>query len=334
MPASARQRSTTAGGAATLTPSASNTSALPHRLDTERLPCLATRTPQRRDARAPRTIEMLNVPRPIAAGAARVEHVGRRRVDSGTACARIVRAKPDDLGRPLALHAPAPTSRPAICAGAARAVHDLAPSRPPPRRSVRSSWRVQLLDAARETSSAVASEEVAQDPAALAGQDRLRDGTARRGPASVRWRRPMIDAVVLGPRRRPRAPAAARRRRRRASGSATASNGLGDAGEDAAAVVLDRRRLAVHRRRRAHDRAAERGADRLVPEADAENRRRARRSAGSTSIVMPASSGRPGPGEITMRSGAQRARSSSTVTASLRTTRTSAPSSPRYWTRL
>jgi hypothetical protein len=45
MPASRRQRSTTSGGAATCTPSASSTSALPQRLDTERLPCLATGTP-------------------------------------------------------------------------------------------------------------------------------------------------------------------------------------------------------------------------------------------------------------------------------------------------
>ena len=49
---------------------------------------------------------------------------------------------------------------------------------------------------------------------------------------------------------------------------------LRHAAEDAAAVVLDRRRLAVHRRRRAHDLAAERDADGLMPEADAEHRRR------------------------------------------------------------
>ena len=77
----------------------------------------------------------------------------------------------------------------------------------------------------------------------------------------------------------------------------------GDAGEHAAAVVLDRRRLAVHRHARAHDRAAEHRADRLVPEADAEDRRRLPELAGSRSIVTPACSGRPGPGEMTIRSG-------------------------------
>src|SRR5262249_19868413 len=42
--------------------------------------------------------------------------------------------------------------------------------------------------------------------------------------------------------------------------------------EDSTAVVLDRRRLAVHRHRRAHDRAAEHRADGLVSEAYAEDR--------------------------------------------------------------
>ena len=45
IPTSDRLRSTMAEGADTFTPSASNTSALPHRLETERFPCFATRTP-------------------------------------------------------------------------------------------------------------------------------------------------------------------------------------------------------------------------------------------------------------------------------------------------
>ena len=52
-----------------------------------------------------------------------------------------------------------------------------------------------------------------------------------------------------------------------------------------------------------------------------------------TSQEMPASVGVQGPGETTSRSGAM-ASTSSTVAASLRTTRTSAPSSARYWYRL
>ncbi len=51
------------------------------------------------------------------------------------------------------------------------------------------------------------------------------------------------------------------------------------------------------------------------------------------SIETPASTGRQGPGEITTRSGRDRS-SSSTVATSFRTTSGSAPSSPRYWTRL
>src|SRR6185295_5148230 len=47
-----------------------------------------------------------------------------------------------------------------------------------------------------------------------------------------------------------------------------------DAPEQSLAVVLDRRRLAVHRYARAHHVATEHRADRLVSKADAENRRR------------------------------------------------------------
>ena len=51
-----------------------------------------------------------------------------------------------------------------------------------------------------------------------------------------------------------------------------------------------------------------------------------------TSSEMPASFGCPGPGEISTPSG-WRSAIASTVTASLRTTSSSAPSEPRYWTR-
>ena len=61
IPASARQRSATAGGAAMFTPSASSTSALPHWLDTERLPCFATGTPHAAITTAA-AVEILKVP--------------------------------------------------------------------------------------------------------------------------------------------------------------------------------------------------------------------------------------------------------------------------------
>ena len=47
MPQVSRQRSTTGGGASTATPRAPKMSALPQRLETARLPCLATVTPAR-----------------------------------------------------------------------------------------------------------------------------------------------------------------------------------------------------------------------------------------------------------------------------------------------
>src|SRR5258708_12938226 len=60
MPAPSRHRSTIAGVAVTFTPSASNRSALPHRLEALRLPCFATRTPHAASTRAA-TVDTLNV---------------------------------------------------------------------------------------------------------------------------------------------------------------------------------------------------------------------------------------------------------------------------------
>src|SRR5881396_262869 len=92
MPASARQRSTTAGDAVTRTPSASKTSALPDRLDTDRLPCLATRTPQAAMTTAAHE-EMLNVP-DLSPPVPHVSNTRSCRLDTCTACARIARANP------------------------------------------------------------------------------------------------------------------------------------------------------------------------------------------------------------------------------------------------
>ena len=103
IPASSRHRSTTSGGAVMLTPSASNRSALPQRLETERLPCLATRTPQAATHQRRDRGDVERV-RAIAAGPARVEHrrVGARQLR------RPVAHRPreaDDLGGPLPFHA-------------------------------------------------------------------------------------------------------------------------------------------------------------------------------------------------------------------------------------
>ena len=53
----------------------------------------------------------------------------------------------------------------------------------------------------------------------------------------------------------------------------------------------------------------------------------------TSSVLTPASAGVPGPGLTRIPSGPM-ARASATVTASWRRTTGSAPSSPRYWTRM
>jgi hypothetical protein len=116
-PASSRHRSTTAGSAATFTPSASKTSALPQRLETERFPCLATTMPQAARTMAA-TVETLKVcarSPPVP----QVSKTGWNSRDSFVDRALIVRAKPTiSAGRsPFIASA---MSKPAICAGCAR----------------------------------------------------------------------------------------------------------------------------------------------------------------------------------------------------------------------
>ena len=104
-----------------------------------------------------------------------------------------------------------------------------------------------------------------------------------------------------------------------------AVKGDGNAGEELAAIVMDARRLPVHRLARAHDLGAVRGADGLVAEADAEDGG-VGPSSRMRSTEMPASFGEQGPGETMMCEGA-RARISSMEMASLRTTTGCSPSS-------
>ena len=108
---------------------------------------------------------------------------------------------------------------------------------------------------------------------------------------------------------------------------------VGQAGEHAAAVVADQRGLAVHDLGRPHHVAAEDLADALVAEADAEDGHAARRRCGSPRWTGRRPRAGPGPGEMSTASGSS-ASISSRVSASLRCTSGSAPSSPRYWTRL
>ena len=167
MPTSCRHRSTTAGDAATLTPSASSTSALPHRLDTDRLPCLATRTPQAATTSAA-AVEMLKVPGTIAAGAARVEHVARRRRQRHRLRPHRPR-KPDELRGPLAFHRQA-DQQPGNLRRRRLAAHDHGH-----RRGGLVGREVfaasELLDQRTEHHSQL--EKVPQDAAALVREDRL-----------------------------------------------------------------------------------------------------------------------------------------------------------------
>ena len=106
-----------AGGAVMLTPSASKRSALPHRLDTERLPCFATLTPQAATTSAA-TVDTLNV----CARSPPVPQVSKTSAysrDSLVARARIVRARPTTSAGRSPFIASAIRS-PAICAGCAR----------------------------------------------------------------------------------------------------------------------------------------------------------------------------------------------------------------------
>ena len=107
----------------------------------------------------------------------------------------------------------------------------------------------------------------------------------------------------------------------------------GQPGEDRAPVVLDGGGLAVDGRVQ-HDAPAEGLGERLVAEAHAE-RGDARLGQAPHHLERdPGLIGSARPGRDNAALVARPASSSSTLARSLRTTSTSAPSSPRYWTRL
>jgi hypothetical protein len=104
--------------------------------------------------------------------------------------------------------------------------------------------------------------------------------------------------------------------------------GRGQAAEHALSLVVHGAHLAVHDLAGAHHLAAEGLADGLVAEAHAQKRHAGTRLRRVSGMQMPACAGSQGPGDSTMASGAI-AITSCTCSASLRTTLTSAPSSPR-----
>ena len=109
---------------------------------------------------------------------------------------------------------------------------------------------------------------------------------------------------------------------------------LRDAGEQAAAVVVDRAQAPVHDLGRVLDRAARDVGERLVAEADAEHRQPARAARRARRRRRARARGGRGPGEMTMLSTASAA-SSSHDSSSLRTTIGSSPlTSPSRWKRL
>ena len=119
------------------------------------------------------------------------------------------------------------------------AVHDRAPSPRRPRRSVRSSLALQLLEQRRRTSASPGSCAAAAGPRPVS-TDSGWNCTPCIGHS--RWRSAHDRAVVVGARRDLERRRAARPATRPASGSASPRSGCGEAGEDALAVVLDRPR--------------------------------------------------------------------------------------------
>ena len=247
------------------TPSASSTSALPQVPLAERLPCFATGTPQAATTNEA-TVEMLNVPAPSPP----VPQVSTAPFDrSGTARARMARAKPTTSSSVSPRAAMAARSAP-IWAGVA------SPSMIVPIASAASSsvsrsprasfarWRLMLT--------------FAPTPRKLRRRSLPDVGEDALGVELHALERPLAvaqahhDAAV-----RPRRHLEARGHGLGRDHERVVARGGEDVrqpGEDRLAVVADLGGLAVHELRRAHDLAAERLAEGLVPEADAEERHR------------------------------------------------------------
>src|SRR3954447_20419807 len=257
-PASRMHAATASGPRSTRAPSASSRSALPLSDVALRLPCLATAQPAPA-AMIAAVVETLNVGRPPPVPA--VSSRSSRPHSTRAASARIVRASPASSSSvsPLARRA---MRKPAICTSLAS-----------PAMMTSSTAAAWSLDRSRPDATAsmacvrIASgiHEVAQQRAALVGEHRLgvelhalgrqlavADGHDDPSPAGgdlecVGQRLLVHDERVI--------PAHGQWR--------------GNVREDRAPVVLDRRRLAVHRQV-ADDGAAEGLRERLVAQADAE----------------------------------------------------------------
>ena len=207
MPHSAMQRPTCSGGRSIATPSASRTSALPHLLVAERLPCLATVTPAAA-ATSAAAVEMLNVPEESPP----VPHVSRMTSASTStfsASSLMARAMPtispavSPLTRSALRKAPvwaAPVRPPMISSSTARASSSLrsCPAVSSASAALRTSFgtRGLLRRGGPVRRAAVAgrvahAQEVGEQVEPGLRQHDSRDGTARRATGSSRWRTPI-----------------------------------------------------------------------------------------------------------------------------------------------
>ena len=327
-PAARRHRCTPSGSRSIFTPNRSSTSAAPTRPLTARLPCLATGTPAAA-ATSAAPVEMLKVPAPSPPVPAVSSTLPPSR-SSARARARIARAPPvsSAADSPLSLQRDQEARDQRL---GRLAVEDLA-------HHALGRWRRRASGrrAPRQTRRAIRSRarpalENSRAAVCRRACRSIRDGTGCPRPGACDAASPITSPSAV-----------------RALTSRHDGNGVGvdeqrmiahrvervrQAGEDVPAVVHDRRGLAVHQ---AAARALPcRRRPRRYIDGPGKRRGSAARppSRAAAGRDTPASLGVHGPGEITIACGAI-ARTPATSIASLRRDFTSAPSSPRYCTRL
>src|SRR4051812_30181367 len=259
-PAPRMHSATPSGPRSMRAPRASSRSALPDRLVALRLPCLATAQPAPA-AMIAAVVETLKVgrPPPVPAVSSRSSRPHSTRV----ARARIVRASPASSS-PVSPLARSAMRKPAICTSlaspammtASTAAASSADSERPDATASMACVRISsgIQEVAKQRPPLVGEHRLGVELHALGGQLAVADGhhdpaASGRDLERVGQRLLLHDEGVI-------APDGQRRR---------------DPVEDRAAVVLDRRRLAVHREM-ADDGAAEGLGERLVAEADAQRR--------------------------------------------------------------
>src|SRR5450756_1058447 len=271
MPAAAMQRLTCSGAMSMATPSASRTSALPHLLVAERLPCLATVTPAPAATRAA-AVEMLNVwaPSPPVPQVSRITSVSTSTFSASALMARAM---------PTISSAVSPLTRRALRKAAVWA----SPVRPPMISSStsRASSSPRSRPAARRCSAALST----SFGIARLRIRRYRQEVAEQVEADDREHAHRVELHAVD---RQLAVPHAHHHVLRVPGAefenvgqglvddqrvvAGGREGVGQPGEDAAAVVADLVGLAVHGGAGAAHHAPVHLADGLVPEADAEHR--------------------------------------------------------------